>query len=167
MSIQSINARNQFRGKIKEIILGPVVSEVDVDTPAGIVTSVITTRSVKELTCRWAPRCWLRQGHRGVGRRFDAGPQPCSGFMWRPRHAAARSGLAGGCCDSATAAGDCFQTLRRRFLSCRYAKMSGTGIGARSPLPDLEIESHAFVRCALFGAGMALSAAAASAPSSS
>jgi molybdopterin-binding protein len=38
MSIQSINARNQFRGKIK-----------DVDTPAGIVTSVITTRSVKEL----------------------------------------------------------------------------------------------------------------------
>jgi molybdopterin-binding protein len=46
MSIQSINARNQFRGKIKEIILGPVVSEVDVDTPAGIVTSVITTRSV-------------------------------------------------------------------------------------------------------------------------
>ena len=26
MSIQSINARNQFRGKIKEIILGPVVS---------------------------------------------------------------------------------------------------------------------------------------------
>ena len=92
MSIQSINARNQFRGKIKEIILGPVVSEVDVDTPAGIVTSVITTRSVRNWTCRWAPRCWLRQGHRGVGRRFDAGPQPCSGFMWRPRHAAARSG---------------------------------------------------------------------------
>ena len=27
MSIQSINARNQFRGKIKEIILGPVVSD--------------------------------------------------------------------------------------------------------------------------------------------
>ena len=40
---------NQFRGKIKESILGAVVSEVDVDTPAGIVTSVITTRSVKEL----------------------------------------------------------------------------------------------------------------------
>ena len=58
MSIQSINARNQFRGKIKEIILGPVVSEVDVDTPAGIVTSVITTRSVRSWTCRSAPRCW-------------------------------------------------------------------------------------------------------------
>lgn len=49
MSIQAINARNQFRGKIKEIIRGPVVSEVDVDTPHGTVTSVITTRSVDEL----------------------------------------------------------------------------------------------------------------------
>lgn len=49
MTIQSINARNQFKGKIKEIILGPVVSEIEVDTPFGIVTSVITTRSVKDL----------------------------------------------------------------------------------------------------------------------
>ena len=49
MSITAINARNQFRGKVKEIILGPVVSEIDVETPAGIVTSVITTRSVKDL----------------------------------------------------------------------------------------------------------------------
>lgn len=50
MSITAINVRNQFRGTIKEIIEGPVVSEVDVQTPAGlIVTSVITTRSVKEL----------------------------------------------------------------------------------------------------------------------
>lgn len=47
MTIQSVNARNQFKGKISEIIEGPVVSEVDVDTPFGIVTSVITTRSVK------------------------------------------------------------------------------------------------------------------------
>ncbi len=50
MTIQAINVRNQFRGKIKEVIEGPVVSEVDVETPSGlIVTSVITTRSVKEL----------------------------------------------------------------------------------------------------------------------
>ena len=49
MSITAINVRNQFRGKIKEIIEGPVVSEVDVETPSGIVTSVITTRSVHEL----------------------------------------------------------------------------------------------------------------------
>jgi len=50
MSISAINVRNQFRGTIKEIIEGPVVSEVDVQTAAGlVVTSVITTRSVKEL----------------------------------------------------------------------------------------------------------------------
>ena len=49
MSIQAINVRNQFKGKIKEIIRGAVVSEIDVQTPWGIVTSVITTRSVDDL----------------------------------------------------------------------------------------------------------------------
>jgi molybdopterin-binding protein len=50
MSITAINVRNQFRGKVREVIEGPVVSEVDVETPSGlIVTSVITTRSIKEL----------------------------------------------------------------------------------------------------------------------
>jgi molybdopterin-binding protein len=50
MSILAINVRNQFRGKVKEIIEGPVVSEVDVEMPTGlIVTSVITTRSIHEL----------------------------------------------------------------------------------------------------------------------
>ena len=46
MTIQAINVRNQFRGQLKEIIRGDVLSEIDVETPAGIVTSVITTRSV-------------------------------------------------------------------------------------------------------------------------
>lgn len=50
MTISAMNARNQFRGKITEIIDGPVLSEIDVLTPGGIiVTSVITTRSVKQL----------------------------------------------------------------------------------------------------------------------
>ncbi|MCB5185082.1 TOBE domain-containing protein [Methylobacillus gramineus] len=49
MAIHAINVRNQFRGRIKEIVVGPVVSEVDVETPVGIVTSVITTRSITEL----------------------------------------------------------------------------------------------------------------------
>ncbi len=50
MTITAINVRNQFRGKVKEIVEGPVVSEVDVETPHGlVVTSVITTRSVREL----------------------------------------------------------------------------------------------------------------------
>lgn len=49
MSIVGVNARNQFRGKIVEIVSGPVVSEVDVQTDAGMVTATITTRSVKQL----------------------------------------------------------------------------------------------------------------------
>ena len=49
MAIHAINVRNQFRGRIKEIVVGPVVSEIDVETPVGIVTSVITTRSINEL----------------------------------------------------------------------------------------------------------------------
>ena len=49
MPIQAINVRNQFKGNIREILRGDVLSEVDVQTPWGIVTSVITTRSVDEL----------------------------------------------------------------------------------------------------------------------
>lgn len=49
MTIQAINVRNQFKGTIQEIIRGDVVSEIDVHTPWGIVTSVITTRSVDNL----------------------------------------------------------------------------------------------------------------------
>ena len=50
MTINAINVRNQFRGKVKEVFEGPIVSEIDVETPSGlIVTSVITTRSVREL----------------------------------------------------------------------------------------------------------------------
>ena len=49
MSITSVNVRNQFKGKVKEIIRGDVSSEIDVQTPWGVVTSVITTRSVDDL----------------------------------------------------------------------------------------------------------------------
>jgi len=49
MGIQAINVRNQFRGKVKHITFGDVVSEVEIETTGGLVASVITTRSVKEL----------------------------------------------------------------------------------------------------------------------
>ena len=49
MTIKAINVRNQFKGNIKEIVLGDVLSEIDVQTASGIVTSVITTRSVDDL----------------------------------------------------------------------------------------------------------------------
>lgn len=51
-TILAINARNQFKGKVKEIIRGPVMSEVDVETVAGIVTSVVTTRSIDSLNIK-------------------------------------------------------------------------------------------------------------------
>lgn len=49
MALIAVNVRNQLRGKIKDIVWGDVVSEVEVETSSGIVTSVITTRSIKEL----------------------------------------------------------------------------------------------------------------------
>jgi molybdopterin-binding protein len=49
MTIVAVNARNQFRGKILEIVAGPVISEIDVDTGGGIITATITTRSMKQL----------------------------------------------------------------------------------------------------------------------
>ena len=52
MPVTVINARNQFSGTVIEIIRGPVLSEVDVETAAGIVTSVITTRSIDALDLR-------------------------------------------------------------------------------------------------------------------
>ncbi|MGG4605322.1 TOBE domain-containing protein [Paenalcaligenes sp. Me131] len=49
MTTPIINARNQFKGTISAINRGPVVSEVEVTTLSGLVTSVITTRSIDEL----------------------------------------------------------------------------------------------------------------------
>lgn len=49
MTISKVNIRNQFRGKVIEILAGPVVSEIVVGTPFGTITSVITTRSINEL----------------------------------------------------------------------------------------------------------------------
>ena len=49
MSVAAINARNQFKGKVIEILEGPVVSEIIVGTPFGAVTSVVTTRSINVL----------------------------------------------------------------------------------------------------------------------
>ena len=49
MALIAVNVRNQLRGNIKAIAWGDVVSEIEVETSAGIVTSVITTRSIKEL----------------------------------------------------------------------------------------------------------------------
>ncbi len=49
MSITSVNVRNQFKGVIKEVLEGSVVSEINIETKAGVFTSIISTRSVKDL----------------------------------------------------------------------------------------------------------------------
>jgi molybdopterin-binding protein len=45
----AVSIRNKIEGTVKEIIRGQAVSEVDVDTEAGTLTSVITTRSVERM----------------------------------------------------------------------------------------------------------------------
>ncbi len=52
MGITALNPRNQFVGRIREITESPVVSEIIVETPFGPVTSIISTRSVRELELR-------------------------------------------------------------------------------------------------------------------
>lgn len=47
-----ISTRNRLEGKVAEIIRGDVVSEVDVETAAGLITSIITTRSLDRLNIK-------------------------------------------------------------------------------------------------------------------
>jgi len=49
MSLKAVNVRNQFHGQIKRIKRGDVVSEVEVDTGHGIITSIVSTSSVDDL----------------------------------------------------------------------------------------------------------------------
>ena len=41
--------RNRLKGKIAEIVRGDVVSEVDIETTAGSITAIVTTRSIDRL----------------------------------------------------------------------------------------------------------------------
>jgi molybdopterin-binding protein len=49
MNIVALTSPNQFRGRIRAINPGPVVSEVEVQVEGGIVTSVITSSSLESL----------------------------------------------------------------------------------------------------------------------
>ena len=49
MTIKAINARNQFAARVKRIKRGDVVSEVEVETGQGIITSIVSTSSIDEL----------------------------------------------------------------------------------------------------------------------
>jgi len=47
--MNKLSIRNQLAGTVQQIVRGPVVSEVIVETAAGALASVITTRSVRDL----------------------------------------------------------------------------------------------------------------------
>ena len=49
MAVLAVNSRNQFQGRVRQIHYGPVVSEVEVDTAAGLLCSVVTTTSLEAL----------------------------------------------------------------------------------------------------------------------
>lgn len=49
MSIAAVNTRNQFSGKVINILTGPVVSEVEIETTAGVISAVVTTSSIHNL----------------------------------------------------------------------------------------------------------------------
>ena len=47
--MKKLSIRNRLAGTVQEIVRGPVVSEVVVNTAAGTLASIITSRSVKDL----------------------------------------------------------------------------------------------------------------------
>jgi molybdopterin-binding protein len=49
MQSYTINAKNQIHGVVKNILIGEIVSEVELETAAGTISSVITTSSLKIL----------------------------------------------------------------------------------------------------------------------
>ena len=49
MKIKAINTCNQFSGKIREVVSGDVLCEVEIDTPLGTISSLVTTSSINEL----------------------------------------------------------------------------------------------------------------------
>ena len=52
VSISAVNTRNQFRGLVVAIHRGDVVSEVEIETPAGIVGAIVTSSSIERLNLR-------------------------------------------------------------------------------------------------------------------
>lgn len=52
MSITVINTRNQFRGSIVGINRGEIVSEIEIETAAGVVGAIVTSSSIDNLRLR-------------------------------------------------------------------------------------------------------------------
>jgi len=48
MTVAALNNRNQLRGQVTQILVGKVLSEVRVLTPAGLVSATVSTRALRE-----------------------------------------------------------------------------------------------------------------------
>lgn len=48
MTIESVTPRNQIRGRVTEIVVDKVLSEIRVLTPAGLVTATVSTRTLPD-----------------------------------------------------------------------------------------------------------------------
>ncbi len=51
-SITAVNTRNQFRGKVVGVRRGDVMSEIEIETVAGVISAVVTTSSIDRLGLR-------------------------------------------------------------------------------------------------------------------
>lgn len=51
-AVTAINTRNQFKGTIVGINRGDVVSEIEIETAAGVVSAVVTSSSIGRLNLR-------------------------------------------------------------------------------------------------------------------
>lgn len=52
MTITRVNTRNQFRGTVISLRRGDVMSELEIETSAGVISAVITTSSVERLNLK-------------------------------------------------------------------------------------------------------------------
>lgn len=52
MSTTRVNTRNQFRGTVISLRRGDVMSELEIETTAGVISAVITTSSVERLNLK-------------------------------------------------------------------------------------------------------------------
>ena len=57
--MKKLSIRNQLEGKVKDIVHGPVVSEIIVKTKAGTLAAVITSRSVKDMKLKKGDRVFV------------------------------------------------------------------------------------------------------------
>lgn len=48
----AVNTRNQFKGTVVGIHRGDIVSEVEIETAAGVVSAIVTSSSVERLQLR-------------------------------------------------------------------------------------------------------------------